>query len=60
VTGMPTGETSEVRDCVNVERADTIRDSGAWKAGLSDGIIVGVRTRILGTEGGVWLIGSGL
>jgi hypothetical protein len=42
---MPMGESSEVRTAVKEDRAETILDSGAWKAGERLGMMVGVRIR---------------
>ena len=47
-TGILSGESSERRTEVKDVRAETKSDSGAWKAGLREGMIVGVKTR---TEG---------
>jgi hypothetical protein len=43
-TGMERGASSEVRVCVKDDRAAVIADSGRWKAGVREGIIVGVKT----------------
>ena len=55
VTGIPTGESSEERTEVNEDRAATMLDSGAWKAGDRLGIMDGVRTR---TDGFVAALGA--
>lgn len=51
VTGIPRGWSSEERTEVKEERAETIADSGRWKAGFRLDIIEGVRTRTEGLTG---------
>lgn len=48
VTGRERGASSARRTEVNAERPDMTADSGAWKAGVREGIMLGVRTRIAG------------
>lgn len=48
ITGMLRGRSSEVRVWVKVVRAVVIRDSGRWKEGEREDIMLGVRRR---TEG---------
>jgi len=52
VTGIPSGCSSEVRTEVNDVSAETIADSGRWKAGFRLEIMEGVRTRTEGLIGG--------
>ena len=49
---MPRGCSSEERTEVKDERAETIADSGRWKAGCRLEIIEGVRIRTDGLMGG--------
>lgn len=49
---MPRGWSSEERTEVKEESAETIADSGRWKAGFRLEIIEGVRTRTEGLVGG--------
>lgn len=48
MTGIESGESSEVRIWVNVLRKAVVEDSGAWNAGEREGMMLGVRMR---TEG---------
>ena len=48
VTGIPKGRSSPVRTSVNADNAEHTVASGAWKGGLMDEIIEGVKTRTLG------------
>lgn len=48
VTGISRGVSSEVRVWVNVVRAVVIRDSGRWKEGEREEIMLGVRRRMEG------------
>lgn len=52
VTGIPRGCSSEERTVVKDERAETMADSGRWKAGFRLEIMEGVRTRTEGLVGG--------
>jgi hypothetical protein len=52
VTGMPMGDSSEVRTEVKEDRAATMLDSGAWKGGDRLEMMQGVRTRTDGFGGG--------
>jgi len=51
VTGMASGRSSAVRTSVKAERAEQTVASGAWKGGLMDEMMEGVKTSTLG--GGV-------
>lgn len=48
VTGMPRGRSSAVRTSVKAERAEETVASGAWKGGLMEDMMDGVKTRTLG------------
>jgi len=48
VTGMLRGRSSDVKVCMKVVRAVVIRDSGRWKDGKREDIMLGVRSK---TEG---------
>ena len=45
---MASGRSSAVRTSVNADRAEQMVASGAWKGGLMDDIMEGVKTRTLG------------
>ena len=51
VTGIEMGESSEESTEAKDVKAETIRDSGEWKAGVKEEIIEGVRTRTDGFSG---------
>ena len=51
VTGIASGASSALSDRVKAVRAETTRDSKAWKGGDKLDIIVGVRTRTFGGAG---------
>jgi hypothetical protein len=51
VTGIPRGWSSDERTEVKDERAETIADSGRWKAGFRLEMMEGVRTRTEGLTG---------
>lgn len=57
VTGIPRGCNSELRTEVKEVRAETMADSGRWKAGLRLEIMEGVRMRTEGLGGGVGGLG---
>jgi hypothetical protein len=48
VTGMASGRSSAARTSVNAERAEQTVASGAWKGGLMEEMIEGVKTRTFG------------
>lgn len=45
---MPSGRSSAVRTSVKADRAEQTVDSGAWKGGLMEEMMEGVKTRTLG------------
>jgi len=49
---MSSRASSAERTCVNDEIAATMLDSGRWKAGETEGMMEGVRTRTEGLAGG--------
>lgn len=51
VTGIASGLSSPVKTSVNADRAEQTVASGAWKGGLMDEIMDGVKTRTLGVVG---------
>lgn len=48
VTGMSSGRSSAVRTSVKADSAEHTVASGAWKGGLMDEMMLGVKTRTLG------------
>jgi hypothetical protein len=48
VTGMSSGRSSAVRTSVKADRAEQTVASGAWKGGLMEEMMDGVKTRTLG------------
>lgn len=49
---IPRGESSADKETEKAERAAEMVDSGMWKAGESEGIIDGVKSRTLGGDEG--------
>lgn len=54
-TGIPRGSSSDVSVCANVVSAVVIRDSGRWKEGEREDIMLGVRRRTDAFSRDCWL-----